>query len=639
MTKSSTAFLHPVVFGSRCCHGNEVHLHSHLGKGFSRDYAMNKCPHYLFGQQFVWVTNCYAIKFILSYDGANHAILCLQMCLMGWDVDLVHRNDHYITNADYWSRLGTDLCFDPLFKTYLDLTRTLRNNNPPPSSFPMKPENMPYYRGPRVFTPSNSDTSSDANHCQTIVSTVLINNCHGLCHLSNIPVKFGNFGRVTLSTSQSLHNNEFPCYALQVLQFSWADYSFQGGHFASTIQTRNLPFHVTLACNPFKLGRSLFQEFTSCRQVCGTATKMLNHIWSSRDTSIVLGDMIHSPHFCDSDTTTKFWQVQAAIISDLLLICSLWIVIATIHPHHDGHSVKTFISNLKSKGWVVSSDDVSFPTLGDTIAGRCCVLTTVHSSCAPAVKPLQLKRPPSIPHRPLGEFIWEPFNRKEHAISLARDDSNFAKQDTGLHASTPPITLDEAARISVRYYLHRPNTDTSVTLGSEVISVDGLCPGFNACPTTNIFQHYFGIKFHDEDHSYIRAISSYEFVCCFGFTDHITYCLSHPTYKYAMDAMMPGRTSVWLLEQAHLHLLYICDANSEIILPNQFAAPAATIQAFVNSAIGVPLPSCERWIQAYSNNTEMSAIWDLILNPFKLIPLHSMRSISTIAPLFGSPTS
>jgi hypothetical protein len=279
----------------------------------------------------------------------------------------------------------------------------------------MKPENMPYYSGPKVITPNDSDTSSDANHCQTIVSMVLVNNCHGhgLCHLSNIPVKFGNFGRVTPSTSQSLHNNEFPCYALQVLQFSWAVYSFQGGHFASTIQTRNLPFHVTLACDPFESGRSLFQEFTSCRQVFGTATKMQNHIRSLGDTSLVHGYMIHSPRFRDSNTTTKFWQVQAAIISDLRLIRSLWIVITTIHPDHDGRSVKTFISNLKLKGWVVLSEDVSFPALGDTIAGHCHVLTAIYSSCAPAVKPLHLKRPPSIPHRPLGEFICKPFNCKE----------------------------------------------------------------------------------------------------------------------------------------------------------------------------------------------------------------------------------
>ncbi len=350
---------------------------------------MNKCPHYLFGQRFVWVANCYAIKFILSYNGANHAILHLQMQLMGWDVNIIHRNDHYITNADHWLRLGADLCFDPLFKTYLDLTWTLCIKNPPPTLFLMKLENLPYYRGPQVVTaPSNTDTCSNANHCQPIVSKVMVDNCCGLCHLSNIPVRFGNLGRVTASTSRSLNNNKFPCYALQVLQFSWVVYFFQGGHLASTIQSRNLLFHVKIACNPFKLGRSLFQEFMSCRQVFGTANDMLNHIWSLGDTSIIREYMIHSPPFQTSDMTTKFRKVQAAIISDLHLIHSLLIVLATIHPDNNGHSIKNFSTNLKSKGWIISSMDVHYPDLGDTVAGHCCIITAVHSPCAFTVKPL-----------------------------------------------------------------------------------------------------------------------------------------------------------------------------------------------------------------------------------------------------------
>jgi hypothetical protein len=252
---------------------------------------------------------------------------------------------------------------------------------------------------------------------------VMVDNCRGLCHLSNIPVRFGNLGWVTLSTSCSLNNHEFTCYALQVLQFSWAVYSFQGGHLASTIQSCNLPFHVKLACNPFKLGCSLFQKFTSCCQVFGTANDMFNHIRSLGDTSVIDGYMIHSPHFQPSNKATKFWQVQATIISDLCLIRSLLIVVATIHPDHYGCSIKTFSTNLKSKGWIISSMDVHYPDLGDTVAGRCCIITAVHPSCASTIEPLQLKRPPLVPPRPLGEFIWEPFNREEYAILLAHDDS------------------------------------------------------------------------------------------------------------------------------------------------------------------------------------------------------------------------
>ncbi len=66
MTKGSLATLHPVCFGARKCRGNEVWLHSHLGKCFAEDYAIKKMRHYVFGQRFVWVTDCYAVKFLLS---------------------------------------------------------------------------------------------------------------------------------------------------------------------------------------------------------------------------------------------------------------------------------------------------------------------------------------------------------------------------------------------------------------------------------------------------------------------------------------------------------------------------------------------------------------------------------------------
>jgi hypothetical protein len=53
-------------------------------------------------------------------------------------------------------------------------------------------------------------------------------------------------------------------------------------------------------------------------------------------------------------------------------------------------------------------------------------------------------------------------------------------------------------------------------------------------------------------------------------------------------------------------------------LPNQFAVPAATIQAFVDSAIGIRLPSRDRWIKAYSDDKEMSTIRDLKTNPSRI---------------------
>ena len=79
-----------------------------------------------------FVTICYPIKFILLYEGANPAILRLQMRLMCWDVDIVHRPDTELVDADYWSRLGVDLNFDPLYHKYLHLLITYGSQSQPP---------------------------------------------------------------------------------------------------------------------------------------------------------------------------------------------------------------------------------------------------------------------------------------------------------------------------------------------------------------------------------------------------------------------------------------------------------------------------------------------------------------------------
>jgi hypothetical protein len=163
--------------------------------------------------------------------------------------------------------------------------------------------------------------------------------------------------------------------------------------------------------------------------------------------------------------------------------------------------------------------------------------------------------------------------------------------DNPLKASSPKLTQDNTTGILIRYFLHCPDTNDSVIIGLEVISANGLWSAFKACPNLIIFQTYFGIEFHHEGCSYIRAISPYEFACCSGFIDQLTYCLSQPPCKFCLDSAMPTCTSAWLFEQVHAHPVYLQDANSKLFLGHQFAVLAATIQAFVNGAIGTWLPS------------------------------------------------
>ncbi len=131
-----------------------------------------------------------------------------------------------------------------------------------------------------------------------------------------------------------------------------------------------------------------------------------------------------------------------------------------------------------------------------------------------------------VPPRPLGEFLWEPFNGPKHAISLTRNNADFGKQENPLTTSSHVSMQDNYTSIIIKYFLHCPNSDSSILVGLEVISADGLCPAFNACPNWNIFQHHFGIEFCHEGCSYIRAILPFEFACYFGFIDQLTYRLS-----------------------------------------------------------------------------------------------------------------
>jgi hypothetical protein len=190
MTKGSEATLRPICLGARKTRGNKVQLHCHLGKGLSGDYTINKCRPYVFGQRFFWVTDCYAIKFILSYEGGNPAILRLQMRMMCWDVNIVHRPDVEMIDADYWSQMGADLNFDPLYRKYLELTRQTRQSNPAPTDLPMRPENMPYYRIPRIQKPSPEVEKADTHHIQGLLSELIVLEGGGHTTLSNCPVKF-----------------------------------------------------------------------------------------------------------------------------------------------------------------------------------------------------------------------------------------------------------------------------------------------------------------------------------------------------------------------------------------------------------------------------------------------------------------
>ncbi len=181
----------------------------------------------------------------------------------------------------------------------------------------------------------------------------------------------------------------------------------------------------------------------------------------------------------------------------------------------------------------------------------------------------------------------------------------------------PPDSHNAAADngVSNKYCLHRIDANPTIKPESYVVSTDGLCPRFEPCDNSNLFRHHFGIEFNHEGHNYVSAISPFEFACCFNLNDDITYKLSHQSSILSLDVAIPGHTSAHIFNQILSRLVCIRDANCSIFSPNQYAAPAACAQAFLNGAVGIKLPDKAQWVEAYSRNPTMKSILGFVKQP------------------------
>jgi hypothetical protein len=286
---------------------------------------------------------------------------------------------------------------------------------------------MPYYRGPQIKHPVEP-CADDIDHQNTLAATA-VNFTSVNSIISIQPVQFGTFANPAPVMPDKHHNynDEFPVFALSVTWVNWAVYSFNSGHFALSISTRNLPFHVILACNPFVYRCTLFKEFTKCPCILSSANVLLDHIRGSSDQSPIDGYMIHSHWFQSSEPTTTFWSLQTSIVTQLHIIRLLSLFVAFVHPDHDGRSVSRFVSNLSKTGWVTSSTKLEFSSFGDSIVGTTTMIVGVHNSTESTVNKFHLRILPSTPPRRLQSFLWNSFNKAEFGVLFGQEDNNFGK--------------------------------------------------------------------------------------------------------------------------------------------------------------------------------------------------------------------
>jgi len=82
-----------------------------------------------------------------------------------------------------------------------------------------------------------------------------------------------------------------------------------------------------------------------------------------------------------------------------------------------------------------------------------------------------------------------------------------------------------------------------------------------------------------------------------------------------MDAAIPAISLAHIFKQVLDRCLHIRSQNFETCEPNQYAAPAAYVETYLNGAIGIRMPSRDVWVKSYTKDPELSAVLKFVQNP------------------------
>ncbi len=169
---------------------------------------------------------------------------------------------------------------------------------------------------------------------------------------------------------------------------------------------------------------------------------------------------------------------------------------------------------LHPSGWVISGTTCSFPDNGDSVIGATTVIVGVHNSTESKVEPVLFKTLPTCRSLTLSSVIWPLFNKTEYQLSYAMNDNSFTDANangTVVLMLPPTIMALLPTGLEVLYHLHLCSDRPGSLNRSAVLSLDSLCTPFDGSSNTNLFQHLFGVEFHCNCHTYVRAISPFEF--------------------------------------------------------------------------------------------------------------------------------
>ena len=219
----------------------------------------------------------------------------------------------------------------------------------------------------------------------------------------------------------------------------------------------------------------------------------------------------------------------------------LSIFVVHVHKECDTGRIAWFSLRCCSAGWFITTVNVCFPDIGDCVDDRDTFGIGVHRLSMPKCEPIACPTPPCSDAK-IADFLYKPFDKEELSVCPGKDSPIF--QSTGFTSLKPLVQAAPSRRQSVvcLYNVHRVSDDPSVSAGTGVFSVDGLCPPLDH-PSCNIFDRSFGIEFQTPQRSFVQGILHFEYASCFQIERNIRHGLSHPTNFTLLDCGVPASTS------------------------------------------------------------------------------------------------
>jgi hypothetical protein len=377
---------------------------------------------------------------------------------------------------------------------------------------------MSNYKAPRIMSNLRADLVIG-----TLLASITIGNSggHDMC-LQVVPVRTGFLGIDDQKSLRHvpLHNHDIAVFTAGLMTYSFTMYGFNSGHFVSN--SFDLPIQIALAADVRPYGHAMTKRHTSCPRVADSANSLRQNIASSKEKSTVHCYCIYSHRFLKRDTERKFWSTQAEIVKLLQKNRRLVSLFVFVHTSCDMALANGFKRSMQRSGWLMSSTDIYYPDVGNSVADSAAFLLGVHKAATGNHKPIRVAMPPSVCPDSLASFIYKPFNSKEYVISLARHQPDFDLSEcTGMNPiSSVSDTKDQ--RDKCIYQMHRACDDKGVFAGSGVYCLSGLCPPFCAS-NNNPLASTFGIEFSMDEDTFVRPISTYKVTSCFKLDKDVTY--------------------------------------------------------------------------------------------------------------------